>query len=72
MTPKLLSEYYCQKIKSDAPQRAKDKGDYYKNLADSLGISYFTLNNKLNRYGKFTKKQLELLKGLYGHNQAAS
>ena len=60
-----MSEYYCQKIKANAPMHLKDKGEYYKTLADSLGISYFTLKNKLNRYGKFTKKQLEKLKELY-------
>lgn len=56
---KLIQELYRVKVR---------KGDV-KEVADLLGISYFTLRGKLNGFGNFTEPQLEKLKEYFEHSE---
>lgn len=55
MDSRVLNEYWRQRVLKQPDKRV---------VAEHLGISYYTLNNKLNGYGKFTEKQMEKLNGL--------
>jgi len=58
--------FYVAKIKADAPSNRKKRAEYYREIAEKLDISYFTLHGKLNKYGKFTNKQIQALKSIFG------
>lgn len=58
---RVIQLLWREKIKSKIPKNRSKAGEFKRNLAESIGISYFTLCAKLSGYSNFTRKQIECL-----------
>ena len=67
MKPKIkanpvLQEYWRQRVLKAAPELRQLRGEYFRAVADELEISYYTLQGKLRGMGRFTDRQIGILK----------